>query len=815
MLKFKLSAIALFLACLGYAQSTISGKVVSEKGEILLGANVQLIELNKITTTDIDGNFVFFEVEPGVYTIKAQYVGFFDVSKELIVDGDLNTAIVMKENAMLDQEVIVNATRANAKSPTTFTNVSNREIEERNLGQDLPILLKMTPSVVTTSDAGAGVGYTGMRIRGSDATRINVTMNGVPVNDSESHGVFWVNMPDLASSTSDIQIQRGVGTSSNGAASFGASVNLQTDGFSQDASASLSTSVGSFNTTKISAALESGILSDHWSFQTRFSKINSDGYIDRSAADLWSYYVSGGYRSDKTLIKAIVFGGREETQQAWYGTPEARLTGNKEALQEVVDLGGEYATQAQVDNLFNSDRRFNYYLYDNEVDNYAQDHFQLHLSQTLTDNLYFAGALHYTYGRGYFEQFREDDDFANYNLNNLIEEGTEISSGDFIRRRWLDNDFYGFTYSLNYEQNGFSAVLGGGWNKYQGDHFGEIIDSEYFRIADIPERYYDGIGEKTDFNAYLKVNYQVGKINLYGDAQIRRINYETVGVDNDLTGYDTGGDYTFFNPKLGFTYEVYKNAFIYASYAVANREPVRSDFIDAPEGVTPEHETLHNVEAGIRKSGTKFSYNLNYYLMKYNNQLVLTGALNDVGSSIRTNVPNSYRAGIEMVATYKLTKAITWSANATFSQNKIENFNEIYYDYAYDDDRFVSETSYQETDISFSPNVIVGSDIKYSSKGFTAQLFSKYVGKQYLDNTSNENRTISSYFINDVRLAYTLPFVKSLDIDINLLVNNILNVTYENNGYTWGYLFEGSLYQQNNYYPQAGINFLAGLNIRL
>jgi iron complex outermembrane receptor protein len=804
MLNFKLGALALIMSLMGYSQSTISGIVSDENGDPLIGANVQLLPVNQITSTNEAGVFALNNIEEGEYSIAISFVGYYDLSKDLKIAGNQNIDFQLKPNTLLDQEVFVYSTRANSKTPTTFSNVSNREIEERNLGQDLPILLKMTPSVVTTSDAGAGIGYTGLRIRGSDATRINVTMNGVPINDSESHGVYWVNMPDLASSTTDIQIQRGVGTSSNGAASFGASVNMQTDGFSQDFGASLSATVGSFNTSKISGAIESGLLNDHWSVQTRFSKINSDGYIDRSAADLWSYYVSGGYKSDKTLIKAMVFGGREETQQAWYGTPEARLTGDPQSLQEVIDFGGEYATQEQQDNLLNSDRRFNYYLYDNEVDNYAQDHFQLHVSQTLTDRLYFAGALHYTYGRGYFEQFREDDDFTNYNLNSITQDGEEISSGDFVRRRWLDNDFYGFTYSLNYEQNDFSAVLGGGWNKYDGDHFGEIIRSEYFDVNAIPDRYYDGVGEKTDFNVYLKLNKQLGNLNAYADAQVRKIDYSAVGIDNDLSSYDTGGDYTFFNPKFGFTYQLPRNTSFYASYAVANREPVRSDFIDAPAGVTPEHETLHNVEVGVRKSGKKLSYQANYYLMNYQNQLVLIGELNDVGSSVRTNVPNSYRTGIELVGSYALTNAIVWSANATFSQNKIETFVES-----------STSTAYEDTDISFSPNVIIGSDLKYQANNFTAQVFSKYVGQQFLDNTSNESRAISSYFINDLRLAYALPFVKSLDIDVNLLVNNILNVEYSNNGYTWGYAFEGGAYQQNNYYPQAGINFLAGITIKL
>lgn len=760
-------------------------------------------------------------------------------------------------------DVIVYATRANEKTPTTYSEISAKDLKSRNLGQDLPTLLNFSPSLVTTSDAGAGIGYTGMRIRGSDATRINVTVNGVPVNDSESHGVFWVNMPDFSSSVSNIQIQRGVGTSSNGAAAFGGTVNLQSTGVSADPFFETSNTVGSFSTWKTNVVYNTGLMNDVFNFEARLSKITSDGFIDRSAADLKSYYLSGGRYGEKTMIKAVIFGGQEITQQAWYGTPEARITGGSTDLQELIDFSGEYGTPELEANLRNSGRSFNYYTYDNEVDNYRQDHYQLHLAHTLADNWDLSGALHYTRGRGFFEQFRENDDFSDYGWQDIIyqrdtlfsdtKSGNEYSNSSFqqsfendpefsystqfdsngdtirdmngnvlqavvaqrtqtdlIRRRWLDNHFYGVTYALNYDSEDLDLTFGGAWNKYDGDHFGEIIWAQFAGNADIRDRYYDGNGVKKDFNTFLKINYQVGdRLNLFGDAQVRTINYETAGLDSDRSVYYIDTDFTFFNPKFGLTYTVNKSTNAYASFAIGNREPVRSDFIDASAGTKPGHETLQNLEIGVRSKGSKFSYEANYYYMNYENQLVVTGAVNDVGAPIRTNVPKSFRMGVELSGIYKLTENLTWTANLTLSKNKIDQFAETV-------SASFGEIEHTDSDISFSPNVISGSDLSYSpTEGLTFQLLTKYVGKQFLDNTSNDGRAIDSYLTNDVRLSYDFSVKGVQNIGLSLLVNNVLDEEYSSNGYTWGYYYGADiLYQQNNYYPQAGRNFLLGLNVR-
>ena len=714
-------------------------------------------------------------------------------------------------------EISVLSTRANEKTPTTYSSFSKEQIANRNLGQDLPILLNFTPSMVTTSDAGGGIGYTGMRIRGSDATRINVTVNGIPLNDSESHGVFWVNMPDFASSLNSVQIQRGVGTSSNGAATFGATVNLKSSNVSTDSFVQSDNSFGSFNTWKSNVTFNSGLLNNNYNFEARLSRITSDGYIDRSASDLKSFYLSGGRFGERTMVKFVFFGGQEITQQAWFGTPEARLTGNAQDLENVIAFGGEYSSQEQLRNLRNGNRRFNYYLYHNEVDNYRQDHYQAHLGHTFSDNLNFAGALHYTKGRGFFEQFRLNDDFADYGLQDIVIGAETISSSDIIRRRWLDNDFYGFTYSFNYSKEKVAMSFGGGYNTYDGNHFGEIIWAEFAGNSQIRDRYYEGNGVKKDFNSYVKINYQLtDAINLFGDAQFRRINYETAGLDSDRTAYDVDESHDFFNPKIGLTYGLGGNMNFYASYAIGNREPVRSDFIDAGAGAIPKAETLQNLEVGVRSGGSLFSYSANFYYMNYKNQLVLTGAVNDVGSAVRINVPKSYRAGIELVGAYKISDVISGAGNVAFSQNRIDRFTGVVSDVGAAFDEFnVIEIDHQDSDISFSPNVIAGSELTYAPiQGLNFQLLTKYVGKQFLDNTSNDNRAIESYLTNDVRMAYEFAFGDIKRMEFSLLVNNILAEEYSSNGHTWGYFYGTDLYQQNNYYPQAKTHFLVGWSLR-
>ena len=809
-------------ALISLGQFNVSGRVTdAETGEPLMGANVMILGSSKATSSGPGGEFTLKNVPKGKHTLMITYVGFVTSEKMIEVSNDLElNDLALSASTYITEEVIVNATRANESTPVTYTFVDRQAIEKQNFGQDLPFVLNFTPSLVTTSDAGAGVGYTGLRIRGSDATRINVTINGIPLNDSESQGVFWVNTPDIASSTENIQIQRGVGTSTNGAGAFGATINLQTNTRKDVAYADIVNAVGSFNTLRHTVEFGSGLVNDRWTFDGRLSKITSDGYVDRASSDLQSYYLSGGYYGEKTLIKAIVFGGRERTYQSWYGTPEAVLEGDLEGIESVI-INNEL-NERQAENMRTAGRTFNWYLYEDQVDNYQQDHYQLHVSQSLADNLTGNVALHYTYGRGYFEEFREDEEFSEYGLPNVIISSDTIISADFVRRRWLDNHFYGFTYSLNYERDNANIVLGGGYNEYDGDHFGEIIWTEFGQNAFIEDRYYENVGRKKDFNTYLKANYQLtDRLNAFTDLQYRNIDYTIEGVFNerDLQGndiiLDVDEDYGFFNPKFGLTYRLGRGM-LYTSYAVSNREPIRSDFVDSR--TRPEHETLRNLELGYRFSRASSQFSANFYYMDYKNQLVLTGGLNDVGGALRTNVDRSYRAGIELEGAVMLTPKLRWNANLTLSRNKIDTYVEELNDYGvnFDQQETFITTEFNDTDIAFSPNVIAGSQLSFTPFSmFEVSLLTKYVGQQFLDNTSNDERAIDAYFVNDLRFNYTVRTNVIKEIGFNLLINNIFSEMYSSNGYTFGY-FGGPDFEvrENYFYPQAPRHFLFSVMLR-
>ncbi|MGW8122736.1 TonB-dependent receptor [Roseivirga echinicomitans] len=810
--------LALMLTATGvFAQHSLKGTVVDETtGTPVFGVNVVIESIQKGAATNAEGQFELNNVPPGTYRLKASMIGYASLYKTIDVVGNLSIEFKLQSDLTKLESVVVTGTRAGENTPTTFSEVTKKEIEQQNLGQDLPFLLNWTPSVVVTSDAGAGVGYTGIRIRGSDAARINVTINGIPVNDSESQGVFWVNMPDLATSTDNVQVQRGVGTSTNGAGAFGGSINIATNNLSQDPEAAINTSFGSFNTQKYNGVFKTGLLENNFAFEGRLSSISSDGYIDRAFSDLSSYYMSGGYYGKKSILKLVTFAGKERSYQSWYGTPEAKLRNDQAGIDAVIANNGFSASQAA--NLRNAGRTYNYYEYENQVDDYKQSHYQAHFSHQIDDLWSFNTSLHYTKGAGFFEEFKADEDFADYGLNDLSLGTTTIESTDLIRRRWLDNDFYGVTYGLNYETENLQANFGGAYNEYKGGHFGEVIWAEYASNGRIGDRFYESNSEKYDFNNFIKVNYQANdKINLYGDLQMRTVDYASKGNDNDLRVFDFSHQYSFFNPKFGLTYQFSSNTNAYVSFARANKEPNRSDFIDAPTGTNPKAERLNNLEVGYRLNKSNYAFEVNYYLMDYKDQLILTGEVNDSGSNIRANVPKSYRMGIEIQAGMELARGLELNANLTLSENKIQNFEEVLYDYgaAFDEYNEV-RNNYADTDISFSPSVIAGGQLTYTPiTDLSLSLLSKYVGDQYLDNTSNKNRQIDAFFINDFRVNYSLKpsFVKELTL--NLLVNNIFNVEYESNGYTFGY-FGGANYEvrENYLYPQAGTNFLLSLGLK-
>ncbi len=805
---------------------TITGIVKNAEGEPLIGANILIKETFKGTSTNWKGQFSFSKIKPDNYTFKVSFVGYKTLEKEVSKDHLRNIEFILQPATILSQEVIVTATRAGDKTPMAITNLDQGIIEKNNTGSDVPYLLSTTPSLVETSESGIGIGYTSMRIRGIDPTRINVTINGIPYNDSESQGVYWVNLPDIASSVQDIQIQRGVGSSTNGSGAFGASVNLRTKSVHTDPYAEINGSYGSFNTSKSNIQVGTGLIKDKFSFDARLSKVQTDGYIDYSFSDHESFFVSGTYYTEKTLIKANVFRGQERTGISWWGVPDYMLETDR-----TYNPAGEY-----------TDMDGNTRYYEDQTDNYIQTHYQLLLSHEINPGLDLNFALHYTKGDGYYEQYKDSDEFSDYNLPNIMLETDQltigsrtfsfpdsiISNSDIIRRKWMDNHFYGFTYSLNYNKDQLNLKLGGAWNKYDGDHFGTILWSEFGNVEKDYE-WYNNNGTKTDFNFFGKITYTLlSNLYLYGDVQYRNISYEMTGLDDDFKDLTQDHNYNFINPKVGIFFDINKKLSTYFSFAVANREPTRSDFKNAigDEAAMPTHETLNDFELGGNYKTPNYSLSVNLYYMKYKNQLVNTGELSSVGYAIQTNVDDSYRAGIEIMSNYKLNHFLNWQLNLTFSSNKINNFVE-YSDYSDTSWTYIGNLPRElgTTNISYSPEFI-GSNI-LSVKPFTQveiSLISKYVGKQYFDNTSDENRKLDPYFINNLKLFYTpeVKFAKQLAFFVQ--VNNLFDVEYESNAYggNWyegvenpaNYLGEGQEGSWAYYYPQAGIHFLAGVTLQ-
>ncbi len=711
--------------------------------------------------------------------------------------GQSNDSISIKK--ILD-EVSVNAIRAKTNTPIAFTNLNKQQIEKSNLGQDLPFLISSTPSVVTTSDAGAGIGYTGFRIRGTDPSRINVTINGIPLNDSESQGVWWVNMPDFASSLENIQIQRGVGTSTNGAAAFGASINLQTIGLNTKAYAITNNSIGSYNTLKNNIEFGSGLIDNKFSFDARLSRISSDGYIDRATSDLKSLYVQGTYFDDNSTLKGIIFSGNERTYQAWNGVPLIYLDSN---------------------------RTFNSYTYENEVDNYAQTHYQLHYSKNLNQKTILNIAGHFTHGEGYYEQEKLDQNLLDYNLSNIILTNDTITSTDLIRRKWLNNDFGGITFSVKHVKENLNLIFGGAANKYSGQHYGNIIWAEYASNGNYNHEYYRNIATKFDNNIYLKSNYKASNnTSVFLDLQLRSLNYEFNGSDisGDIDRQEVNLE--FFNPKFGLSHYLNKNQLFYASYAVANKEPNRADYVESSPNSRPVHETLFDTEIGYKYQDKWLMFNLNFYYMDYDNQLIKTGEINDVGYFTSKNVKNSFRKGVEIESSYILNNKLSLSGNLTISENKLDTLVQYVDNWDTGDQ---NQVVHENTDLAFSPNLTWAANINYKyNKNTNFLLNTKYVGDQYIDNTSSEKRMLESYMISNFQIDYHFKSSIFTKAKISFLVNNLFDIEYVNNAWIYRYISDssdpreyddyttqgdGNIYDMAGYFPQATRNYLLGLTL--
>ncbi|NDV64078.1 TonB-dependent receptor [Bacteroides sp. 224] len=719
------------------------------------------------------------------------------------------------------QEVVI-STRATSKTPVAFTNVSKKQLEKQNFGQDIPFLLTATPSVLTTSDAGSGVGYTGIRVRGTDATRINITTNGIPMNDAESHAIYWVNTPDLASSLEDLQIQRGAGTSTNGSGAFGASINMKTQGIPSKAYGEFSGSYGSFNTHKETFKVGSGLINNHWAFDARISNIQSDGYRDRASSDLKSYFAQAGYYGENSSIKFITFGGKEETYHAWDGISRERLKTDR-----------RYNPNGKI-----KDGKVEMGFYDNQLDHYKQTHYQLLFNHSFSSAWNMNVALHYTDGNGYYEEYKNDRTLKEYSLLSYIIDGINYDKSNLIRRKHVDSGFGGGIFSFNYKNNRLDGSIGGGLNHYKNDHYGQVIwVKNYIGYLAPDHEYYRNKGEKLDGNIYAKANYELTKgFNLYADLQYRSINYQIKG-NNDKWDWsaeperpqllDIDKDFNFFNPKAGVFWQINPNNNVYASFAVAQKEPTRNNYTDGLFDKHPKAEKLFDYELGYTYRNSCFTAGINLYYMDYKDQLVLNGNLNDIGEPMAENVKDSYRMGVELTAGVKLTDYLRWDVNATWSKNRIKNYTEYLSDYSDKGSELYTQTERYlgDTPIAFSPSFMAGSLINFELSGWSASFQSQYVSRQYLDNAGDKENSLDAYFVNHLHAGYTFKIRHVKSITVGASVYNLFNTKYETNGYSQTaavYQTDSNGNPTNNwrvsndpcFYPMAGTNVLFNLTLR-
>ncbi|MDR1653824.1 MAG: TonB-dependent receptor [Prevotellaceae bacterium] len=719
-----------------------------------------------------------------------------------------NSDLISYQSARNFDPVTVFGIRAAENSAVTYTDVSQSEIAKRNGGQDIPYLLALTPSFVATSDAGTGIGYTSFHIRGTSATRTNITTNGIPLNDAESHSPFFVNLPDLASSLSSVQVQRGVGSSSNGAAAFGASVNMETLRMNSQPFAEISGAYGSFNTHRYTIKAGTGKIADKFIAEARVSGINSDGYIDRAASDLKSYYAAAGYFGNANSLKFITFGGKEKTYLSWAGVDLDRVAGEPQKYSRTYNDAGEYVDDDGVTQF-----------YKNQTDNYTQTHYQLHFHQDLLrENGYFLdfnAALHYTHGKGFYEEYKTARKYAEYQLTSP--DGS--TKTDLIRQKWLDNDFYGGIFSVNFQKNTLKMTLGGGANYYCGRHFGKILWVR--NAADdfvAPKDWYKNNSDKTDANVFLKTSYEIAEnLTLTADLQYRGILYKMRGRDDKFdSNTEAMRDITqqhrfnFFNPKFGASYNFDRKSSLYASFSEANREPTRDNYTDAGANERPKSERLFDTEIGYRFNSQHFTAEVNLYNMQYKNQLILTGKTSDIGEPLTSNVSDSYRRGVEISAGVKCNDIISWNGNLSLSRNRIKEFTELVESYDGDWNWLgYKEILHKNTAISYSPNVVANNVFTFDYQGFNLQFISSYVGRQYLDNTQSSDRSIDPYFVNNVAVNYFWKMQKIDGIGFRLLLNNLFNVEYCSNGYNYyTYFLAEERVNEKRYFPQAQANIL-------
>ncbi len=809
MKKLILPVLLVMLPFILLAQNSLSGKVTDRStNEPLTGATIRLINTFHETVSNNLGIFSIKNLKPDTYSLVASYIGYLNDTTEIDLSKTTIITMALIPSAIMQEEVIVLATRAGSKTPVAYQSIKNKEIADLNFGQDLPILLGNSISAVSTSDAGNGMGYTALRIRGTDMTRINVTINGIPLNDPESHNVYWVDLPDFATSTDNIQIQRGVGTSTNGVSAFGASINLQSAYLKNLPYAELNSAAGSFNSFKNTLSLGSGLLKKHFSLDARLSKISSDGFIDRASSDLLSYYISGAYIAKKDFVRFNIFSGKEKTYQAWDGVPSTILDTNR-----TYNGTGAY---------FDSHGNLQYY--DNETDNYKQTHYQAIYSHEFSKKLILNTSVHHTVGAGYYEQYMESGDLADYGIvpdkailanDNTKSDTISPGSTDLVRQKHLANTFTGITWSLNYSFKRLHSSFGGSWNTYTGNHFGKVIWSEYTGTIEPGHEWYRSKALKNDFNIFVKTEFALTeKFNTWIDLQYRNIGYSIDGVDDDMRDITQDHTFNFFNPKLGISWQMTEKQNAYASVSVANREPNRDNFIDAnPLQPMPQPETLYDAESGYSFTSSRFSINSNLYYMYYKDQLVLTGEINDVGAPVMINVPSSYRAGIEVAAKVMLTGNLKWESSVTLSRNKIKSFTEYIDNWDTWGQIAINHTN---TDLAYSPAAIASGSLSWqATKGLTLSFMRKFVGKQFIDNTQSTDRRLDSYFVDNLLVKYLIHPGFCKEIGFSLMINNLFNQEYESNAWVYKYYYDNTMQKLDGYFPQAGINFMVGIVVKL
>ncbi len=795
------------------AQVTISGKITTGNGDPLENANVLIENLKTGTITNSDG---FFKIENLPVNKELlfvfSYLGYKPEKHKISLHSNYYIEIQLQEHVYTTNEVIVSALRASDNTPVSQQTIDNKTIKEKNSGHEIPYLLQLTPSLVPSSDAGTGVGYSSFRIRGVDMTRINVTINDIPLNDAESHGVFFVNMPDFAESVNSIQIQRGVGTSSNGAAAFGASINMQTNTIDSTAFAEINNVFGEFNTQKHTIKAGTGLLENNFAFDVRLSQITSDGFIDRATADMKSFHLSGGYYSNKHIVKANISSGKQTTYQAWNGVPKVKLENDTVGMRIFAEDSG--FSPEETENLFTSNSRtYNLYTYENQVDNYKQDHYQLFYTYRHEQNITVNLALHLTQGFGFYESYKYNKKLSAFALPNIQIGDTVIKKTDLVNRKYLDNDFFGAIASVKFKNENSDIVIGGGLNKYLGNHFGEILWSKYNNGFIKPgQEYYRNNATKNDGNVYLKSTIKLNEqFSLYGDIQLRGISYILNGFDDDNIDISQNHNFLFFNPKAGIF--VHKNRLSgYVSLAQANREPIRSNYIDADtiKGA-PTHEKLLDWEAGGSYKVDLFEAQINIFHMQYKNQLVLTGNVNATGRPIMENVDKSYRQGVEMLLSIKPNPIIDWTLLATLSRNKIDNFVAYFDDWDNGGQRI---DTLGNVDISFSPNVLLGSIFSIKPlKNMNITISDNFVGKQFIDNTSSPERKINNYWVTNLKINYALDVMKA-KASFFILLNNLYNVDYVSNAWVYCYYSNNKQRALDGYFPQAGRNIMLGINLK-